>query len=105
MERIESVDRIPRARAEEGAPQNDDIVACRRSDGRFELRQLVDDEFVMIRVRAYDRPQAEAAALELSRREQSDAWIQEGAGVYRRLDIWVAASMRPKARRPRIRPS
>ena len=84
--------------------QNYDIVACRRPDGLYELRQLVDQELVMIRVRTFERLEVEAAAVDLARREHSDAWIQDGMGSYRPLDVWMASGSRPMARpgnRPR----
>ena len=68
--------------------RNDDVVAARRSDGLYELRQFVDDEFVMVRLGGHDRRSAEKAAVELAKREQSNAWVEEGRGSYRLLDMW-----------------
>ena len=68
--------------------RSDDVVAARRTDGLYELRQLVDDELVLIRLGGYDRRTAEEAAVELAKREQSNAWVQEGPANYRLLDMW-----------------
>ena len=70
------------------AIQNDDLVAARRSDGLYEIRQVVDGELVMIRLGVYDRPMAEKIAIELAKREQSQAWVQKGPGDYRLLELW-----------------
>lgn len=69
--------------------RNDDVVAALLSNGRYELKQFVDDEFVMIRLGVFDRQTAEKAAIELAKREQSNAWVQEGPTIYRLLDIWT----------------
>ena len=69
--------------------RNDDVVAARRSDGLYELRQFVDDEFVVIRLGGFDRRSAEKAAVELAKREQSNAWVQDSPTTYRLLDIWT----------------
>ena len=53
--------------------QSDDVVAARRSDGLYEIRQVVDGELVMIRLGVYDRPTAEKIAIELAKHEQSQA--------------------------------
>jgi hypothetical protein len=68
--------------------QNDDVVALRRPDGRYEIRQAVDNELVMIRLGVFDRKSAEKTAIELAKLEQSSAWVQEGPGNYRLLDMW-----------------
>ena len=57
----------------------------------------------MIRVRTFDRLEVAAAAVDLARREHSDAWIQDGMGSYRPLDVWMATGSRPMAR-PGTRP-
>ena len=63
-------------------------MACRRTDARYELRQFVEHELIMIRAGTLGRPEAAAAALELARREQSNAWIQDGPGTYRLVGTW-----------------
>src|SRR5687767_12954368 len=57
IERTLSVERPLRTRTKHTSEvlQNYDIVACRRPDGLYELRQFVDQELVMIRVRTFDR--------------------------------------------------
>ena len=69
--------------------RNDDVVAARLSNGLYELRQFVDDEFVMIRLGVFDRRTAEKATIELAKREQSNAWVQEGPTTSRLLDMWT----------------
>lgn len=72
----------------QGAVENYDIVACRGSDGRYELRQFVDNELVMMRVGTLGRPEAAAAALQLAKRERSNAWIKDGPDNYRLVGTW-----------------
>jgi hypothetical protein len=67
--------------------QNYDIIACRRLDGGYDLKQLmVGGHLILLREGPFDRASAAAAALELAEREQSDAWIQEGAKSFRCLN-------------------
>ena len=68
---------------------NDDVVAVRLPNGLYELRQFVDDEFVMIRVGTFDRRTAEKTAIELAKNWQAKAWLQDGPTNYRLLDMWT----------------
>ena len=84
----------PHSSTQSGPPasngiRNDDVVAARLSNGLYELRQFVDDEFVMIRLGVFDRRTAEKAAIQLAKREQSNAWVQEDPTTYRLLDFWT----------------
>ena len=72
--------------------QNDDVVAVRRPDGLYEIRQCVDAELVMIRLGVFDRKSAEKTAIELAKLEQSSAWVQEGPGNYRLLVGFISSN-------------
>jgi len=86
---LTSDDDLPTSiRDRQGAIEQYDIVACRRTDARYELRQFIEDELIMIRAGTLGRPEAAAAALQLARREQSNAWIQDGPGTYRLVGTW-----------------
>ena len=75
-------------RGRQGTIEEYDIVACRRTDARYELRQFVDDELIMIRAGTLGRPEVAATAMRLARRERSSAWIQESPASYRLLGTW-----------------
>lgn len=67
--------------------QDHDIVARRRTDGGYELTQVLRGDFILLLDRSLTREEAEARALEAAEREQSDAWIEEAPGVYRCLNV------------------
>lgn len=67
--------------------QDYDIVAYLTPDGRYELRQYVGGEPVLLVERVYDPVAAEAEALDLAHRDGSDAWMQEAQDIFRCLSI------------------
>ena len=68
--------------------ENFDIVACLRSDGRYELKQMMPGgHLILLREGPYDPPLAAPAARELAAREHSHAWIEHSRGAYMSLDV------------------
>jgi hypothetical protein len=64
--------------------QGHDVVATRRSDGRYDLQQWLQGQCRFLEG-PIDAIEAEARVIATAKQEQSDAWIEEMAGIVRCL--------------------
>lgn len=62
---------------------NFDIIACRRDDGRYDVKQMTPGgHLILLREGPFDAAHAATAARQIAMREGSEAWIEHSDGAY-----------------------